>query len=215
MRISTLSIYDQSVSSMHRQQADFMHVGQQIASGRRVVKPSDDPQAASQAVGVTQSKAITEQYTDARISARNSLAQEESVLNSLSNALVRAKQLMVQASSDTLSDVDRRSIATELKGVMATVLGQANATDGNGRYLFGGYRDSSPPFLQDPVSGVVSYVGDANSREQRIDASRLMAVADNGATVFQSVPGSTGYVAEADATNGGTLTFKGPNVVNP
>ncbi|GHE21074.1 flagellar hook-associated protein FlgL [Halomonas urumqiensis] len=214
MRISTVTMFDQSVSSMNRQQGDFMKVGQQIATGRRVVNPSDDPQAASRAVGVSQSKALTEQYADSRVSARNSLSQSESVLNSVSDAITSAKTLMVQASSDTLSDADRQSVASELRGIYETVIGQANATDGNGRYLFGGYQDASPPFQRNG-DGTVDYVGDANTREQRIDASRLMPVADNGEKIFQSVASGAGYLAEAAPGNAGNVTFSGPRIGDP
>ncbi|WP_323846736.1 flagellar hook-associated protein FlgL [Microbulbifer magnicolonia] len=213
MRISTVSIYEQSMGSMNRQERDFLKVGQQIASGRRVVNPSDDPQAASRAVQVSQALAVIGQYADARVGGRNALSQEESILNGVSDAIASAKTLMVQAASDTLSDADRTSLASELRGIYETVIGQANATDGNGSYLFGGYRDGSEPFVR-AADGSVSYVGDNNSRAVRIDASRLMPVADNGIAVFQSVTAGAGYVAEADAANGGSVTFKGPQVVD-
>ncbi|MGO2879790.1 MAG: flagellar hook-associated protein FlgL, partial [Halomonas sp.] len=161
MRISSVTMFEQSTASMNRQQSDFLKVSQQLASGRRVVNPSDDPQAASRAVGVDQSISITEQYADSRVSARNSVAQTESILNSVSDAVIRAKELLIQASSDTLSDVDRESVASELKGVYETLIGQANATDGNGRYLFGGYKDNAPPFAKN-AEGSVEYNGDAN-----------------------------------------------------
>ncbi|PMR77719.1 flagellar hook-associated protein FlgL [Billgrantia endophytica] len=235
MRISTVTMFDQSVASMNRQQSDFLRVSQQVASGRRVVNPSDDPQAASRAVGVSQSMAVTQQFADARISARNTLSQAESVLNSVSDALTSAKTLLVKAASDTLSDVDRQSEASVLRGIYETLIGQANATDGNGRYLFGGYNDDAPPFARTSEGGVsgTQYNGDENAREQRIDASRLMSVADNGKAIFQSVPSGAGYVARAerdpaaaDATslgvqtgysaNEGSVTFtSGPNRVDP
>ena len=78
MRISTVTMFEQSTASLNRQQGDLSKVSQQIASGRRVVNPSDDPQAASRAVGVDQSLAITDQYKDSRISARNTLSQTDS-----------------------------------------------------------------------------------------------------------------------------------------
>ncbi|MEX1198434.1 MAG: flagellar hook-associated protein FlgL [Pseudohongiellaceae bacterium] len=214
MRISTVTIFEQGVSSMHRQQNNFMETGQQIASGRRVVRPSDDPQAAAQAVGVSRSRAVTEQYMDARVSARNSLSQEESVLASVADGISSAKTLLIQGASDTLSDADRSSVASELKGIRETLLGQANATDGNGRYLFGGYENGSAPFLKD-ATGAIQYTGDANALELRIDASRQMPVADNGETVFQSVPGGTGYVAEAGDGNTGSARFTGPGTLDP
>src|SRR5690554_5181794 len=233
MRISTVTMFDQSMNSMNRQQSDFLKVSQQIASGRRVVNPSDDPQASSRAVGVGQAQAVTQQYTDARISARNSLAQAESVVNSVADGITSAKTLLVQAASDTLSDVDRQSVASELRGIYETLIGQANATDGNGRYLFGGYNDDAPPFARTGGEGVsgVKYIGDSNTREQRIDASRLMPVSDNGKSIFQSVPSGAGYVARAEKAsednisigtqqnfvrNEGSVTFtSGPNRVDP
>lgn len=215
MRISTVTMFEQSTQSMNRQQSDLMRVSQQIASGRRVVNPSDDPQAASRAIGVDQAKAVTEQYSDARVSARNSLSQTESIINSVSDAITSAKGLLIQASSDTLTDANRESIASELKGVYETMLGQANSTDGNGRYLFGGYKDSEPPFGKDG-NGSVKYQGDNNAREQRVDATRLMPVADNGETIFKSVPSGSGYVAEAKREGGilnqGNVTFRGPQI---
>ena len=221
MRISTQTLYAQSMRSMNQQQAELSHVGQQIASGQRVMRPSDDPQAASRAVQVSQAQAITSQYTDSRVSARNALSMEESVLNSVGDAVSSAKTLMLEAANGTLTNADRASIASQLQGIYQTVLGQANATDGNGRYLFGGYQDKSVPFVMN--AGAVTYtVTDPNqntSRQQQIDASRLMDVSDTGSTVFQGTRGATGFMAMAvksDGTaNAGSVTFKGrPNVVD-
>lgn len=213
MRISTVTMFEQSMSSMNRQQGEFLKVGQQMATGRRVVNPSDDPQAASRAVRVSQAQAVNQQYTDARVSARNALSQQESILNSVSDAIVSGKTLMIQAANGTLTDADRASVASTLRGIYETVVGQANATDGNGRYLFGGYQDSSEPFVRNPDT-TVNYVGDGNSRQQRIDASRLLNVADSGEDIFLSVDSGAGYVAEAAAGNTGSVTFKGPNIVD-
>lgn len=213
MRISTQTLYAQSMRSLNQQQADLSHVGQQIASGQRVMRPSDDPQAASRAVQVSQAQAITSQYTDSRVSARNALSMEESVLNSVGDAVTSAKTLMLEAANGTLTDADRASIASQLQGIYQTVIGQANATDGNGRYLFGGYQDKSAPFVKD-ASGNVQYVGDRNTRQQQIDASRLMSVDDNGVTVFQSAQGASGFMAVANPANTGSVTFKGPEVVD-
>lgn len=213
MRISTVTMYEQSLTALNNQQGEFTRVGQQIATGRRVVNPSDDPQAASRAVQVSQSLAVTQQYADARVSARNALSQEESVLNSVGDAIASAKTQIIRASSDTLSDADRDSVASDLRGIYETLIGQANATDGNGRHLFGGYQDASEPFVR-AADGSVSYVGDTNVREQRIDASRKMPVSDNGETIFRSVHDSAGYVAEVADGNAGDVTFNGPRIVD-
>lgn len=214
MRISTVTLFEQSVSSLVRQQSDYLKVGQQIASGKRVITPSDDPQAASKAVAIARSIAVNQQYADVRISTRNTLSQEESVLGSIGDAISSAKTLLVQAGNVTLSDADRFSLANELNGIYEALLGQANASDGNGRYLFGGYQDNSPPFIKDELTGTVSYQGDEGVVTQQVDASRQMSGTDNGKRIFQTVHGSAGYLAQAGAANAGTVTFTGPEVAD-
>lgn len=212
MRISTVTMYQQSLNAMNRQQGDFLKVGQQLASGKRVVNPSDDPQAASRAVSVSQAAAANKQYGDARTTARNALSQESSLLDSVSDAIIRAQTLLVQASNGVLSDADRASVSSELKGVYETLIGQANATDGNGRYVFGGYQDSAPPFVKN--NGRIEYQGDTGIITQQVDASRLMPTSDHGASIFQSVHSASGFVANAQIQDGSNLTFKGPSVVD-
>lgn len=185
MRISTITMYEQSLNSLNRQQGEFLKIGQHISSGRRVVNPSDDPQAAALAVGIDQAKAVDQQYANARVSARNSLSQEESVLNSTSDFIVRARTLLVQAGNGTLSDVDRKAISLELQGIYEGLLGQANSADGNGRFMFGGFQDSTPPFVQGD-DGKVSYVGDSGVKRQQVDSARLMPSVDNGQAIFRS-----------------------------
>ncbi|MBV2132256.1 flagellar hook-associated protein FlgL [Pseudomonas sp. MAP12] len=185
MRISTITMYEQSLNSLNRQQGEFLKIGQHISSGRRVVNPSDDPQAAALAVGIDQAKAVDQQYANARVSARNSLSQEESVLNSTSDFIVRARTLLVQAGNDTLGDVDRQAIGLELQGIYEGLLGQANSADGNGRFMFGGFQDDTPPFVQG-ADGKVSYVGDSGVKGQQVDSARLMPSVDNGQAIFKS-----------------------------
>lgn len=214
MRISTITMFEQSLNSMASQQASFLKIGQQIASGSRVVNPSDDPQAASRAVGVAQAAAVNQQYADARISARNSLGQEESVLNSVADAITSVKTRLVQGANGTLSDADRSSLASEIRGVYEAMLGQANAADGNGRYLFGGFKDNSPPFIKDPATGAVRFIGDTGMTKLKVDSSRLMANSDSGEDIFLRVHSSAKPIAVAAASNQGSVSFVGPNVVD-
>ena len=198
MRISTVTMYEQGVSAMNRQQQNFMDVGQQIASGKRVVNPSDDPRAAARAVSVSQSLAVNAQQESSRVTARNSLSQEESVLNSVSDAIGSAKSLVVQAGNGTLSDADRESLASDLEGAFETLVGLANTTDGNGTYLFSGYEDNAKAFSRtDAGDGVdtISYEGDQGVKQQKIDAERLMKTSDTGTDVFMRFSAGSEYIA--------------------
>lgn len=213
MRISTQLMYSQSTSALNKQQAGYLSVGNQLASGKRVNTASDDPLAMSKAIGISQSKAVNDQYTQGRTSAKNSLGQEESVLDSTSDAISSINSLLIQAQSSTLTDADRSSIASDIQGIYQTLIGQANSTDGNGNYLFGGYKNSSPPYLQD-ASGNVTYVGDTNQAQTRIDASRSIASSDTGEKIFNSVIGSAAMVATASSGNTGSVIAATPTVEN-
>ncbi|WP_277810605.1 flagellar hook-associated protein FlgL [Chromohalobacter canadensis] len=215
MRISTVTMYEQGVSAMNRQQADFTQVGQQIASGKSVVNPSDDPRAASRAVGVSQSLAVNEQQESSRTSARNSLSQEESVLNSVSDAIGSAKSMVVQAGNGTLSDADRESLASDLEGTYETLVGLGNTTDGNGTYLFSGYQDNAKAFSRTDAGDnvdTISYEGDQGVKQQKIDSERSMNTSDTGSDVFMKFSSGSEYIAEAGEGNTGSMTFSGPDV---
>ncbi|MCT8469792.1 flagellar hook-associated protein FlgL [Chromohalobacter canadensis] len=215
MRISTVTMYEQGVSAMNRQQADFTQVGQQIASGKSVVNPSDDPRAASRAVGVSQSLAVNEQQESSRVTARNSLSQEESVLGSVSDTIGSAKSLVVQAGNGTLSDADRESLASDLEGAYETLIGLGNTTDGNGTYLFSGYQDNAKAFSRTDAGAnvdTISYEGDQGVKQQKIDAERSMNTSDTGSDVFMKFSSGSEYIAEAGEGNTGSMTFSGPDV---
>lgn len=208
MRISTVTIFKQSTAQLNYQSSAFMKISNQIASGKRVVNPSDDPLAMSKAIGITQSAALNTQYTDARVSAKNALSQAESVLNSVTEAITAAKTSLVQGLTDTNSNADRQALATQLQGIYETLLGQANAADGNGKYLFGGYQDNAPPF-QDDGTGNIVYVGDQGQVQQRVDSARLMQTTVPGSDIFTSIYGSAGLVARS-GNNTGSVQYEQP-----
>ncbi len=62
MRISTQMMYEQNMSGITNSQAEWMKLGEQMSTGKRVTNPSDDPIAASQAVVLSQAQAQNSQY---------------------------------------------------------------------------------------------------------------------------------------------------------
>lgn len=70
MRMSTSMMYQQNMSGITGNQSLFMKAAEQLSTGKRVINPSDDPLAASQAVMLSQSQAENNQYTLARTFAR-------------------------------------------------------------------------------------------------------------------------------------------------
>ena len=205
MRISTQSFYAQSQSAMGSQQQKLFRVQQQLAAGTKFLTPADDPVAAARALGVSQSMAESAQYTNSRSRAMLSLSQEETALKSATSIIQNMKTLAVQAGNGTLSDADRATLATTLQSNLDQLVNVANADDGNGQFLFAGFKSANPPFVKD--AGGIQYMGDQGQRLMQIDVSRQMSTTDDGRSVFQSVQGGAGYVASAGAGNTGSGVF--------
>ncbi|KNC15721.1 flagellar hook protein FlgL [Pantoea sp. RIT-PI-b] len=188
MRLSTNMIFNQQVRGITDSQASWLKVGEQLSSGLRVNNPSDDPIAASRSVVLSQSQAKSSQYATARSFADQSLSMEENALSSVTGSIQDAQTLIVYGSTGTLSDDDRASIATQLEGIRSQLLNQANSQDGNGRYIFAGYKTDTAPFT-DSGTGV-TYTGGNEAISQKVDSSRTMTVGDTGDSVFMSITGN-------------------------
>ena len=199
MRLSTNMIFNQQVRGITDSQASWLKVGEQLSSGRRVNNPSDDPIAASRSVVVAQSQAQSSQYALARTFATQGLSSEENTLTSVTSSIQDAQTLIVYGSTGTLSDDDRNSIATQLEGIRSQLLNLANSKDGNGRYIFAGYKTDSAPFV-DNGSGAVSYVGGTDAITQKVDTSRTMTVGHTGDDIFMSITGNATQEPDGSAS---------------
>jgi len=213
MRISTQSFYAQSMNGIGSQQQQLFRIQQQLSAGTKFLTPADDPVAAARSLVVSQSMAESSQYADSRSRATLSLSHEENALQSATSVLQNIKTLTVQAGNGTLSDADRASLATAIQSNLDQLVNVANADDGNGQFLFAGFKSASPPFVAQ-AGGGVQYMGDQGQRLLQIDVSRQMSGTDDGRSVFQSVQGGAGYVASAGAANTGSGVFGAVGVID-
>lgn len=182
MRISTQMMYQQNMRGITDSQSKWLSYGEQMSTGKRVNRPSDDPIAASQAVVLSQAQSENSQYTLARSFATQRVGLEESVLGQVTTALQSAQDKIVYAGNGSLSDNDRSSIATDLQGIRDQLVNLANSTDGNGRYIFAGYKTDAPAF--DQTTG--KYDGGDTPIRQQVDSARNMQISHTGSEVFES-----------------------------
>lgn len=215
MRISSSLFFQTGLNSINAQQSDLLHLYQQAASGQRMVTPADDPLAAAQAVNLSQSQSLNERYGANREVLKKNLGNEENTLNSVTTLLQDIKTRLVEAGNGTMSDADRSTLANVLRNSKDTLFGLANATDGNGQYLFSGFSATQPAFTKD-ASGAVSYAGDSGQRLVQADQTRRIAAGDLGSDVFGSAPsGSRIYITQSDAANQGTGVISSPAITDP
>lgn len=188
MRISSSSVYEAGVTSLNDQLAKLVKTQQQIATGRRILSPEDDPAGAALALEEEKALGVVNQYVDNIARARSKLSLEETVLTSSTSVLQNARQLVVNAGNPTLSSANRAALATALRSHYDELLSQANSKDGQGGYLFSGYKSSTQPFTQ--TTGAGTYAGDQGQLKLQISASRQLAISDSGQDVFN--PGVSG-----------------------
>ncbi|MGT8859269.1 flagellar hook-associated protein FlgL [Enterobacter sp.] len=202
MRISTQMMYEQSMRGVSNSQSLWLSYGEQMSTGKRVNRPSDDPIAASQAVVLSQAQTQNSQYALARSFATTKVSLEENVLTQVTSAIQSAQEKIVYAGNGTLSDNDRASLATDLKGIRDQLMNLANSTDGNGRYIFAGYKTEAPAFNE--TTG--AYDGGATPISQQVDSARSMQISHTGTEVFDNFTSSA--KPEPDGSAPETNLFK-------
>jgi flagellar hook-associated protein 3 FlgL len=213
MRIATSMIFDAGVASINRQWSQLQHLQQQVATGRRLLAPSDDPVAAARALEVTQSRDILTQYATNQQNANSALGLAEAQMSSLNGMFARLKELTVQAGNATLTATDRKSIAFELRARFDELLSIANAADGQGQYLFSGFMGATKPFAG-TVEGGVMYAGDDGQRKLQVSATRMLEVSDSGRDLFERIRNGNGtFVTNYAVGNAGTGVIDGGSVV--
>ena len=203
MRLSSVQIFQQGISAILDQQAKLNQTEQQLASGKRVLNPSDDPVAAVQILDITEDLKLVDQYSRNGDLAEGQLALEESTLAEVGNVLQRVRELVVQANNATQTPETRNSIATEIEARLDELEALGNTRDGNGEYIFAGFQSSVEPFSRQANN--FSYNGDDGQRFLQLGSSSQVSVRDSGFDVFMSIPSGNGtFDVEPDASNAGT-----------
>jgi flagellar hook-associated protein 3 FlgL len=213
MRISTSSLYSDNINTLNTLQTQLAQTQQQIATGRRILNPADDPAAAARATELTQSDSANTQYGTNRTAAINTLSLAEGVMQSVTTLLQDARVIALDAGNGILSDSSRKSLATELQGRLQELLGLANNTDGEGNYLFSGSQGSVQPFVSTATG--VAYQGDDVQRKVQAAASRQINTTDSGADIFMRIRNGNGqFQAAIGAGNTGTGSITQGTVTN-
>lgn len=170
----------------------------QLSSGMRLRRPSDDPQAVSRALSLRTTSAQYTQYLRNISSARGWLEATDTALDQMSTALRQARDVALRGSTDTLDDDALRALGAQVDSYLQEALEAANASHG-GKYLFAGFQvgPGSPPF---EISGVtIVYNGDSGSIEREISAGIRLGINITGdSTVGGDTPIIDGLQAMLD-----------------
>ena len=189
MRISTGQLYDRSIRAVLDNQDDLSDVQQQLSTGKKLLRPSDDPVGSAQVIRLTEEIDLIAQYNKNNNLLTNSVEQEETILGNVTDNIQRARQLMIQAGNGILDVDDRKAIAIEIGQIRDQIFDAMNSQSANGEYIFAGYQSATPAFSYNAGASGNKYAfeGDEGLNEIRISNTFSLAMNNSGQTVFEDV----------------------------
>ncbi len=202
MRVSTSQIYNIATLGMSQAQSAVTKTQEQMATGKRVLSPADDPVAATSILQLNMEIARTEQYKKNIDVAETSLNLEETNLQTVVDLVHRIRELAVKAGNtavNTASDYD--ALAAEVDTRIGELLNLQNTRNASGQYIFAGYQSGSKPFV-DEGGGNFVYVGDEGQLRLQASASVSVPVSDSGKKLFVDIPsGHNTFTTSANPSN--------------
>ncbi|HCI8578261.1 TPA: flagellar hook-associated protein FlgL [Enterobacter cloacae] len=183
MRLSTLYMYKQSSEAMTKRMSQSNEAYLRMSAGKTLLKASDDPTAATDAVKHQDALAKLEMYSNVRSRTRSALEFQDHILNGVGNLMTTTlKEKMVAAGSDAYSDDDRRALGKEIEGIRENLLDLANSRDASGRYIFSGFDTDTPAFDENGV-----YQGGDEARRQTVADGTEMQTGHLGDEIFDDI----------------------------
>jgi flagellar hook-associated protein 3 FlgL len=191
-RVSLLQRSVQSSTTIDSTEAQISTLGQELATGRAVTVPSDDPSAAVVIQSLTQQLSDASTYSSNITAAQDQLNDADSTLGSLSTLLTQATSTAATNLNSTTTAADRAGAADTIDSIYSQVLSTANSTY-EGRYLFGGNTAASAP-----------YVSTANGVQYNASGGTLSSQTDTFATLDYQVSGQDVFGGLSASVSTGT-----------
>jgi flagellar hook-associated protein 3 len=194
-RVSNLLRGDLLSSQVSRTQDQLMRVQNELATGKRLNRPSDDPGAAAAAAQLQKTLEQRKAYSANLSAATSQLSEVDTTLGDLSSLLRQAQQIAsANVGSDVTADA-RKSAAAVVQSIYQQAISLGNKQF-NGTYLFGGDKATDPPF--EAADGGVRFVGSATTLANQMDDTATLSFMVDGAHVFGAT--STRVTGTADLT---------------
>jgi flagellar hook-associated protein 3 FlgL len=192
MRVSDAAIYDSNIAHVSRSRSELLKRQEQAVTGKRVLKPSDDPTNTGLARRERSREARAQAHQRAVDAGLMTNEASDAALDQVGSILRRGKELTIQAASDTVDASGRADIAREGEALREQVRALGN-TEVGGHYIFAGMADGAAPF-----DAAGAYAGDARVRQVEVAPSIFIDSGVTGASAF-GMGGGTDVFATLDA----------------
>jgi flagellar hook-associated protein 3 FlgL len=181
MRISTAQYAELMNSTLQTANQKMMNLQQQMATGQRILRPSDDPIDSVRLQLLNQQNGQLSQYGKNIDQLSIRLQKSESYLGGITNDMMSARDLMVWASDGSDAPSDLNAMANSLENLRDSIMSTANSRDSDGNYIFSGTATDQPAISYDPNAPVGQrYTFTGNTEQQ-------MAAVGSGTTAAGNV----------------------------
>lgn len=178
----TARFYERSQMQGTRLRSEGERLQNQIATGQRLARPSDDPLAAARLRELSRAQSLA--TVDAQVAGRaeTHLGLAAEAIGSVAHLVMRAKELAMQAGSATVSAEGRRLIGIDLATLGDALLDLANSPNGSGHPLFGG-TGNGPAYVASATGA--SYQGTAAAPTADLGNGQQLATGLTGPELFE------------------------------
>jgi flagellar hook-associated protein 3 FlgL len=176
MRITQGRMIELAAAATAKSQSSAADAAAQVSSGLRVDRPSDDPTAWASAERAKVQRAVVAGSAAAIDASRGRLDETDAALATIGDVVSRVRELAVQGSSGSYNASDREQLAVEIRALMQSAVGAANARSADGEYLLAGSDSLAAPF-----DAAGAYTGDATARAVPTSATGITTATITGA----------------------------------
>ena len=202
-------------NALNQSQAELNTALEDVATGKSVNQPSDNPIASAALVQNQIETADVDQYTQNVSSASSQVEAASSALSNVVSLLTKAVADGTQGANGTTSASGLQSLVQDVQDVMTSVVSQANATF-QGTFLFGGTDTANTPFTPNGSGTGYTYNGNEGQNSVSIGDNQTIQVNMPGDQIFDNSSASvlgalTGLVtalqtAATASQGGGTVS---------
>ena len=209
MRVSTQQSYVSMTQSFNDLSSDLSHVVTQMATGKSILLPSDDPIAATRITQLNRQQSALDQYQANIDSASAGMSQQESILDGVNNDLLAIRDDLLEAANGTNTAESLSSLGQDIQSMTEAMVSALNYQDEDGHYVFGGTVNDQPPIVAvdedgDGVTDSYTYQGNDDHRQTTVS---------NGVEVDTNVAVSDFFGDSLDVLN--TLTSLSKELQDP
>lgn len=183
MRVVFNSIYGDGVRSIQAAAEQLTEAQRQLASGRRIGKPSDDALGSAAAINEHQSMARLDAYSGAADAAGYRLSLADSALSDIISQLTAAQATTLSARGSDVSQARRDAAQNEILAIQHALLGDINSKF-QGTYIFSGAEATTSPFERSG-SGFTPYQGDSTETRLEVANGASARLSFDGGRIFQ------------------------------